>query len=195
MVFPLRVSFELRTIKIKPRAGRLCCTSWLWSLKCGRQTDRRSHRPLSPPMPDFFTEFHHGNKAVATRAIPLCSPRIRTCPERCQRSHTADVNPTGMLASGIIECRRDVVIEALEALISPHDVFHVPKSAFSLFDAFASDCSNNPQGGFARKIIFKWHADSPGIRACCRRMSSPRRPPAMLPQSLQAQRLSHMRST
>ena len=51
------------------------------------------------------------------------------------------MNPTGMLGAASSERMHDVVGERWKRLMSPHGIFHVPKSAVSVSDAAASAAS------------------------------------------------------
>ena len=62
-------------------------------------------------------------------------------PNEASEPHCDDVKPTGMLGPASLNGCTMSPVSRWNRLISPHGVFHVPKSAASRSDAAASDAS------------------------------------------------------
>src|SRR5436305_12462757 len=76
--------------------------------------------------------------------------------------HRGDVNPTGMLGPASLNGWTMSPVRRWKRLISPHGVFHEPKSDASLSDAAASAARRSV--GVARVMTY-WSADIPACRA------------------------------
>src|SRR5204863_5253040 len=61
-------------------------------------------------------ELDDGDEAVPARAVPLLGIRIRTGAERGERAPTARRERHRDARAGVVEVRRDVVVDPLEAI-------------------------------------------------------------------------------
>jgi len=98
MVFPLDVSLELRRVEVD-----FTQVSGAVSLGFIVEVWRGGIPALTScgygPGVYLLAKFDYGNEAVSARSIPLFCTGVRPRAERCQRTHTDEVKPTGMLGA------------------------------------------------------------------------------------------------
>src|SRR5215471_5560589 len=109
-------------------------------MKCG---DLGS--PLSPPAVTARARTVLPNSTTATKLLPLVPyhffvPGYARAPNDASEPHWADGNATGMLGPASLKGCTISPVRRWKRLISPHGVFHEPKSACSLSEAATSTC-------------------------------------------------------
>src|SRR4249920_4001471 len=86
------------------------------------------------------------NSTTATKLLPLVPyhflvPLCGVAANDASDPQRDDVKPTGMLGPASLNGWTMSPVSRWNRLMSPHGVFHLPKSAASLSDAAASACS------------------------------------------------------
>ena len=112
------------------------------SLKCGDPG-----WPLSPPAVTALACTVLPNSTTATKLFPLVPyhflvPGYARAPKEASEPHCAEGKPTGMLGPASLNGWTRSPVRRWNRLMSPHGVFQLPKSAWSLSDAAASDWSS-----------------------------------------------------
>src|ERR1035437_9876423 len=115
MILPLRMSLELIAVKVDlAQFSRAVPLGLIVEVRGCRIAALSACR--HGPGAHAAAELHHGDEAVAARAIPLLRPRVGARRERGQRSPLRGGEANGNARSRIVERLDDVAGEALEAI-------------------------------------------------------------------------------
>src|SRR3954451_21690662 len=103
--------------------------------------------PLSPPAETARARTLSPNSTTDTKLLPLVPyhffvPGYGRAANDASEPTVAAENGTGMLGPASLNGCAMSPVKRWKRLMSPHGVFHVPKSAVSLSDAFASACTS-----------------------------------------------------
>src|ERR1035437_7772485 len=115
MILPLRMSLELIAVKVDlSQVARAVPLGLIVEVRGRRITALSAGR--HGPGPHAVAELHHGDEAVAARAIPLLRPWVGARRERGQRSPLRGGEANGDARSRVVKRLDDVAGEALESI-------------------------------------------------------------------------------
>ena len=164
MVFALGVPFELRAVKVHVAqlAGAVALGLIVEMRRC---RDCRSRRRPSRPWPARAPRTRPPRRSCFRWCRTTSSFPDTRAPRMTRAIPTGDeVKPTGMLGPASLNGWTMSPVRRWNRLMSPHGVFHVPKSAASLSDAAASDCSSCSPARL-RDVVFRRHPASSALAA------------------------------